>query len=97
MKKDKVVAFQKPEQAKDLLTELLRTGAQQLITTAVEVEFEELFSRYEDAVDGYGRSAVVRGFKHLAKVITGVRFRDGIEIRTTDTKKRIQEFSRVAA
>jgi transposase-like protein len=34
----------------------------------------------------------IRGFNHLAKVITGVRFRDGVEV-----KEKIREVSRAAA
>ena len=26
----------------------------------------------------------LRGFKHLAQVITGVKFKDGIEVKTVD-------------
>lgn len=89
MKKDKVVAFQKPEQAKDLLTELLRTGAQELITRAVKVEFEEFLSLYEDAVDGDGRSAVVRnGHQPERHILTGI---GPVSVRVPKVRSRTGE------
>ena len=42
MGKDNVVEFRGREASADLLTELLRTGAQQLICQAVEAELHEL-------------------------------------------------------
>lgn len=73
MSKDKVVAFQKPDQAKDLLTELLRSGAQKLIVEAVKVEFEAFLSNYEGVVDANGRAAVVRnGHQPERHVLTGI-------------------------
>ena len=45
MSEDSVVRFQRPEKSEDPLTELLRSGAQQLIQQAVEAELAELLSR----------------------------------------------------
>jgi len=39
----------------------------------------------------------LRGFEHLAKVIEGVRFKDGVEVRPETRTSRRQEVSRVAA
>ena len=42
------------------MTEVLREGAQKLITEAVQVELEELLKEYEDQRDGQGRQRLVR-------------------------------------
>jgi len=58
MSKDNVIDFHKPETIDDPLTELLRNGAQRLITQAVEAELSELPAAYEGLTDGSGRAAV---------------------------------------
>ena len=45
---DNVIAFSRPEQAPDVLSELLRAGAQQLIEQAVEAELQEYLSAIGD-------------------------------------------------
>lgn len=46
MQKDNVIALKKPEAIKDLLTEVIRTGARQLLAAAVEAEVEEFLSAH---------------------------------------------------
>jgi DNA-binding phage protein len=41
MKKDNVIELKKPEAITDLLTEVLRNGAKQLLTAAVKAEKED--------------------------------------------------------
>lgn len=73
MSQDNVIAFHKPEQIEDTLTELLRTGAKRLIEQAVEAELGELLSSYAGQTDGEGRAAVVRnGYLPEREVLTGV-------------------------
>ncbi len=61
MNESTVVAFLNPEaRVEDPLTELLRTGARQLIRQAVEAEVAELLARYVGERDAAGRAAVVR-------------------------------------
>ena len=43
MQKDNVIELKKPEAVTDLLTEVLRNGAQQLLAAAVKAEVEEFF------------------------------------------------------
>ena len=57
---DNVIAFSRPEQAPDVLSGLLRAGAQQLIEQAVEAELQEYLSAIGDRGDAHGRRAVVR-------------------------------------
>ena len=61
MSKDTIIAFKTPEEERtDPLTDLLRTGAQQLIASAVEAELHELLEHYADSKDEQGRQVVVR-------------------------------------
>lgn len=73
MSQDNVIAFNKPDQIEDPLTELLRTGAQKLIQQAVEAELKALMATYAEATDTEGRAAVVRnGYLPEREVMTGV-------------------------
>jgi putative transposase len=72
MKKDTVVLLRQPE-GQDLLSTMLREGAQRLIGEALQVEFEEFLSRFAERHDGLGRAAVVRnGFLPQREVLTGL-------------------------
>lgn len=57
MKKDNVIQFEKPEH--DLLTEVLRQGARQLLSAAIEAEVEEFLSCYQERNES-GKSRFVR-------------------------------------
>ncbi len=73
MGKDSVVEFRAPEAIEDPLTELLRTGARQLIQQAIEAELAELLAQYERAVDDRGWRVVVRnGYLPEREILTGV-------------------------
>ena len=60
MGKDNVVGFRGREASADPLTELLRTGAQQLICQAVEAELQELLGQYSERRTADGKAGVVR-------------------------------------
>ena len=49
MVKDNVIGFKKPDAADDLLTEIIRQGARQLLAAAVEAEVEEFLSKHNIA------------------------------------------------
>ena len=52
MSKDTIIEFKTPEAERtDPLTDLLRTGAQQLIASAVEADLLELLGQYADSKD----------------------------------------------
>ena len=51
---------QKPEGVEDVLTEVLRQGAQTLIRQAVESELAELLAQHAGERDAEGRATVVR-------------------------------------
>ena len=61
MSKDTIIQFKTPEAGRtDPLTDLLRTGAQQLIANAVEAELLELLAQYAGNKDDQGRQMIVR-------------------------------------
>lgn len=73
MADDSVVRFGTPESVEDPLTELLRSGARQLLEQAVEAELAELLAGYAEQRDGQGRAMVVRnGYLPEREVLTGV-------------------------
>jgi transposase-like protein len=73
MKKDNVVEFRGREAVGDLLTELLRAGAQKLIYQAVEVELQELLEEHAGRRTADGKAGVVRnGYLPERELQTGV-------------------------
>jgi transposase-like protein len=73
MVKDNVVEFRGREAGGDLLTELLRAGAQKLICQAVEGELEELLARHAERRTADGHAGVVRnGYLPERELQTGV-------------------------
>jgi putative transposase len=73
MKKDTVVELRKPAREQDLLSTMLREGAQRLVAQAVQAEFEEFLGRFEGERLEDGRWAVVRnGFQPEREVLTGL-------------------------
>jgi putative transposase len=60
MSKDKVISLENSEGNADVLTGLLRLGARELITKAVQSELAEFLSQYQDMTDNQGRTLVVR-------------------------------------
>lgn len=74
MSKDTIIQFKTPEAERtDPLTDLLRTGAQQLIANAVEAELLELLGQYADSKDEQGRQVIVRnGYLPAREIQTGI-------------------------
>lgn len=73
MKKDTVVELHRPAQGQDLLSTLLREGAQRLVAQAVQAEFEDFLARFSGERIEDGRSVVVRnGFQPEREVLTGL-------------------------
>jgi transposase-like protein len=68
-----VVAFADPAVGKDLLSELIRQGAQQLLSQAIEIELEERMAELQQRRLDDGRQAVVRnGYHPERQVQTGI-------------------------
>ncbi len=66
MSKSIVIELEDREAIADPVTDLLRTGAQQLIQRAVEAELSELLSQHGDRRTETGKAGVVR--RSLQKV-----------------------------
>ena len=58
MKNDNIVVLNTP--AQDVLSELLKTGAQQLLTQAIEAEVATLLAQYQGQLTESGLQGVVR-------------------------------------
>ncbi len=68
-----VISLEKRGRFKDELTELLRTGARELIAGAVEAELAELLSEHAGRKLADGRQAVVRnGYQPEREIVTGI-------------------------
>ena len=62
-----IVDFARRDEMTDALTELLKTGAQQLIATAVEVELVRYLAQFTGLRTDVGHAAVVRNGHHPAR------------------------------
>jgi len=86
LKKDTVVSIEEPNTTKDMLTEVLREGAQKLLAEAVQAELEELLEEYEAQRDEEGRQRLVRnGYLPTREIQTGI---GGIEVRIPRIRDR---------
>ena len=73
MKNDNVIPLEKPVENEDLLTAMLRQGAKNLISRAVQAELTEFLAQYQDVVDNQGRRSVVRnGYQPAREIMTGI-------------------------
>ena len=68
-----IVDFARRDEMTDALTDLLRTGAQQLIATAVEAEFAGYLAQFSGLRTETGHAAVVRNCHHPSRPVqTGI-------------------------
>jgi hypothetical protein len=73
MSKNNVISLENPEGNTDALRSLLRSGARELITKAVQTELAEFLSQYQDMTDSEGRPLVVRnGYLPEREIMTGI-------------------------
>ena len=83
MKKDTVIELKKPDATTDLLTEVLRNGAQQLLAAAVKAEVDDFLSKYNH---GEGAARFVRnGYLPEREIQTGI---GGIEVAVPRVRDR---------
>jgi putative transposase len=88
MSKNTVVQLRQPEE-QDLLSTMLREGAQRLIAEALQVEFEEFLSQFSKRRDEQGRAAVVRnGWQPQREVLTGL---GPVGVRVPKARSRTEE------
>ena len=83
MKEDSVVSIEEPTTNKDVLTEVLREGAQKLLAEAVQAELEELLEEYRVT-----RQRLVRHGLPGRKIQTGI---GGISVRVPRVRDGRQE------
>src|ERR1700693_2636321 len=89
MKKDTVVELRRPAQGQDLLSTMLRDGAQRLGAQAVQAEFEEFLARFSGERFEGGRAVVVRnGFQPEREVLTGL---GSVSVRIPKARSRAEE------
>lgn len=60
MNKDNVVSLSSREAISDAVTDLLKTGAQQLLQQAIEAELQQFMQQFEERRLEDGRACVVR-------------------------------------
>ena len=73
MKKDTVVELRRPAPGQNLLSTMLRDGAQRLVAQAVQAEFDDFLARVSGERLEDGRAAVVRnGFQPEREILTGL-------------------------
>jgi putative transposase len=88
MKKDTVVPLRQPE-GQDLLSTMLREGAQRLIAEALQTEFDEYVAQFAKRRDDEGRLTVVRnGWQPRREVLTGL---GPVGVRVPKARSRIEE------
>jgi len=88
MSKDTVVQLRQPE-GQDLLSTMLRDGAQRLIAEALQLEFDEYLAQFAERRDDEGRLAVVRnGWQPRREVLTGL---GPVGVRVPKARSRIEE------
>lgn len=89
MKKDTVVELRRPGQGQDLLSTMLRDGAQRLVAQAVEAEFADFLARAAGERLADGRAAVVRnGFQPEREILTGL---GSVRVRVPKARSRGEE------
>ncbi len=89
MKKDTVVELRRPAQGQDLLSTILRDGAQRLVAQAVQAEFDDFLARVSGERLEDGRAAVVRnGFQPEREILTGL---GAVSVRIPKARSRGEE------
>ena len=81
-----MIRLEKRESFKDQLTEMLRSGARQLVAQAVEAELEELLAFHAGRRTAGGRAAVVRnGYQPEREILTGI---GAVQVRIPRVRSR---------
>ena len=75
MKKDNIVQLPLPEETQsthDLLTETLRSGAQQLLALAVEAEVAAFIEKHQESLENCQPRLVKNGYLPEREITTGI-------------------------
>lgn len=85
-KKDNLISLPEPEgNAFDALTEVLRSGAQQLIRQAVEIELQAFLDEYRSLTVEDRRAVVRNGYLPTRSILTGI---GGIDVQVPKVRDR---------
>ena len=89
MSKHQPIAFEKPAKFSDPIHDLIRSGARQLIQSAIEVEVESLLAAYQDLRTASGHRSVVRnGYLPERSLQTGI---GPVPVRIPKVRSRTEE------
>src|SRR6266508_3434978 len=81
-----IIRFRQPDEINDLLTNILRSGARQLLAQAVEIEAEVFLAAMKDLKLPDGRDRVVRhGHGPAREIQTGI---GPVEVRRAKVRDR---------
>jgi len=73
MHESKPTAATSPVPSRDVLTEILRDGAQRLLSQAIEAEVDAWIERHAGLKDDHGRQQVVKNGHHPTRtLVTGI-------------------------
>lgn len=93
MSNNNVVEINNRDTITDALTDMLRTGAQQLIQQAVQFELAEFMSQYTDRLTDKGKAAVVRNGYQPERNTDGYWFCSGQDSQSTGKRWKACYFS----
>jgi len=87
MKKDSILEFRNPDpKFHDHLTEILRSGCQRILATALEEELNIFFEHYKELKDKQGRHRLVRnGYLPERDIQTGI---GSVKVKVPRTRDR---------
>jgi transposase-like protein len=87
-----VANFREQFEGRDLLDQLVRQGAQQMLQQAIEAEVQEFLEEHQQLRDQDGKRLVVRnGYKPSRKIVTGAGVLDVQQPRVRDNSPDKQE------
>ncbi len=85
MKNSNVIELQQPGEIVDPLTELLRSGAKELISKAVEAELQELLAHYSDLTVNGKQTVIRNGYLPERTIQTGM---GAVEVKIPKVRDR---------
>lgn len=86
MKENNVISLENPDQLHDPLTDLLKSGARQLIQQYVDAELQELLAQHRSCLTETGKPSVVRnGYLPEREIQTGI---GGVSVKIPKVRSR---------
>ena len=89
MKENNVISLENPDQLQDPLTDLLKSGARQLIQQYVDAELQELLAQHQSCLTEAGKPSVVRnGYLPEREIQTGI---GAVSVKIPKVRSRIDK------